>query len=213
MPSDRLIAHLASDLKPVRRRRASVDALILAGLGAVEVAVFLGLGFMRPDMNAAMCLPTFWWKLGSLGVIAAVGMGVAIASFDPVRSPRRGLRWVGAIVAACLAAGWLLDAARDGAPALVARLDWPAGLHCVAKMVALSVPAVIALGVLMRRGAATDQAGSALAAGIAAAAWGAFVFVFACPFDDPLYIAVWYLMGCSLVTAFARLVLPRMARW
>jgi hypothetical protein len=37
--------------------------------------------------------------------------------------------------------------------------------------------------------------------------------VFACPFDDPLYIAVWYALGCGLVAGFTRLVLPRLTRW
>ena len=65
----------------------------------------------------------------------------------------------------------------------------------------------------MRRGAPIDTNGTSLAVGIAAAAWGAFVFVFACPHDDPLYIALWYAVGCSLVTVFTRMVLPRLNRW
>jgi hypothetical protein len=138
---------------------------------------------------------------------------VALLSLDPVRSPRRGLRCVAALVAAALAAGWLLDAARDQGGTLIGRLDWPDGLQCFGKMVALSVPAVIALGLMMRRGAPTDRGGTALAAGIASAAWGAFVFVFACPFDDPLYVAVWYALGCGAVTLFARLLLPHLTRW
>jgi len=160
-----------------------------------------------------MAQPSFWWKLGSLGIIALVGGSVAILSLDPVESPRRGLRWLLALVTVCLAVGWGLDAVRDGMDALVARCDWRDGLVCVYKMVLLSVPPVVGLGLLMRRGAPTDTGGTALAVGIAAAAWGAFVFVFACPHDDPLYIAVWYAIGCGLVTLFARLVLPRLTRW
>ncbi len=213
MRTDRLVDRLAGDLKPVRRRSAGGDAAILGLAGAVELALVLGLGMMRPDMPVAMQQPSFWWKLGSLGVIAGVSGIVAVLSFDPVRSPRRGLRWLMALVALCLAAGWLIDASGAGLPALAARLRWRDGLGCVAKMAALSVPAVIGLGLLMRRGAATDAGGTALASGVAAAAWGAFVFVFACPFDDPLYIAVWYAVGCGLVTGFARTVLPRLARW
>ena len=57
------------------------------------------------------------------------------------------------------------------------------------------------------------QPGGARARVLAAAAWGAFVFVVACPHDDPLYIAVWYVLGCSLVTVAARIVLPALARW
>lgn len=213
MPNRQLVDRLVSDLKPVRRRSMGRDAAILGLLCATELVLFLGLGAMRPDMPMAMRLPSFWWKLVSLAVIALVSGVVAVLSLDPVRSPRRGLRFVAGIVALCLAAGWFVDASRGGLPTLAARLNWHDGLQCVAKMVALSVPAVVGLGLLMRRGAPTDAGGTALAAGVAAAAWGAFVFVFACPYDDPLYIAVWYAAGCGLVTGFARLVLPRLTHW
>jgi hypothetical protein len=213
MPTERLIDRLVSDLKPVRRRSVARDALILCITCAVELALFFGMGAMRPDMPMAMGQPSFWWKLTSLGLIAVVGGAVAICSFDPVQSPRRGLRWLGGMIAVCLIVGWGIDAASDGLPALAARLNWRDGLQCTYKMVVLSAPAVIGLGLLMRRGAPTDTGGAALAVGIAAAAWGAFVFVFACPYDDPLYIAVWYALGCGLVTLFARGVLPLLTRW
>jgi hypothetical protein len=189
------------------------EALLLLGLGVIEVAVFVGLGFMRPDMPMAMETPSFWWKLCSMGLIAGLGAGVALMSADPVRSPRGGLRWILACIAVIFATGWLIDAAGDGAVELVRRLDWEHGLQCVWKMVALSVPPAIVLGVLIRRAAPTDRSGTALAAGLSSAAWGAFVFVFACPSDDPLYIAVWYTVGCSIVTVFGRAVLLRASRW
>ena len=213
MRTDPLIDRLTGELEPVRRRKAWIDAIALVVLGAVELGLFLALGLMRPDMPMATHLPLFWWKLASLGLIALVSGTVAIMSLDPVRLPRRGLRWIVALIAACLAIGWILDASRDGFSALLARLDWPNGLQCLYEMVALSVPALIGLGLLMRRGAPTDPGGTALAAGLAAAAWGAFVFVFACPFDDPFYVAVWYSLGCGAVTLFARLTLPRLMRW
>ena len=208
-----LVDRLVSDLKPVRPRSVAREGLILVGIGCVEFALFVAMGAMRPDMPAAMDQPSFWWKLASLGMIAGLSGAVALLSFDPVESPRRGLRWLWILVCVCLAVGWAIDAAHDGWPALATRLNWHDGLQCVAKMVLLAIPAVIGLGVLMRRAAPSDQRGTALAAGIAAAAWGAFVFVFACPYDDPLYIAVWYAVGCGLVTLVARLVLPPLTRW
>jgi len=51
---------------------------------------------------------------------------------------------------------------------------------------ALSIPPAVALGVLVRRRATTDRAGTALAAGPSSTARGAFVSAFACPSDDPL---------------------------
>ena len=213
MANDPLIDRLARDLKPVPRRTAGKDAALFGLLCVVEMALFLSLGATRPDMPVAMEQPSFWWKLGSVGLIALVGAAVAVVSFDPVRSPRRGLRWLAAIIALCLAAGWIVDASRDGWPALAARVDWHNGMRCASKIVALSVPAMLGLGLLMRHGAPTDSGGTALASGIAAAAWGAFVFVFACPYDDPLYIALWYAVGCGFVTALGRLVLPPLTRW
>lgn len=213
MSNNRFVDQLVSGLQPVRPRRAGRDMLVLAVVCLVEFVLFISLGAMRPDMASAMELPSFWWKLGSLGVIALVGATVAIMSFDPVQSPRAGLRWLLAILAVSLVAGWLIDASRAGWPTLIARMDWKDGLLCSGKMVTLSIPAVIGLGMLMRRGAPTDTAGTALSVGIAAAAWGAFVFVFACPYDDPLYIALWYGVGCGLVTALARMLLPPLTRW
>ncbi len=213
MSIDPLIDRLASELKPVRRRTAWSDALALLVLCAIELGLFVVMGMARSDMPMAMHLPSFWWKLASLGLIGLVSGSVAIVSLDPVRSPRRGLRWIVALIALCLASGWLLDASRDGFSTLISRLDWLNGLQCVYEMAVLSAPAVIGLGLLMRRGAPTDHAGTALAAGLAGAAWGAFVFVFACPFDDPLYVAVWYSLGCGVVTLFARFTLPRLTRW
>ena len=76
---------------------------------------------------------------------------------------------------------------------------------------ALSIPPAVALGVLVRGGAQTDHAGTTLAAGLSSAAWGAFVFVFACRM--PPYIAVWYTGGCSIVTIVGRATLLRLPRW
>ena len=49
--------------------------------------------------------------------------------------------------------------------------------------------------------------------GIAAAAWVAFVFAFACPYNGSPYIAMLNAVGCGLVTVFARLVLSRLTPW
>ncbi len=213
MQTESLVERLAGQLRPVRRRSPLRDGALLVAMGLAELAAFLGLGFMRDDMATAMGAPSFWWRLASMGLVAALGAGVALFSTDPARSPRRGLRWIAVCVAPIFAAGWLIDAGRDGSADLLARLDWTHGVQCVWKMVVLSLPAMAALVLLLRRGAPTDRSGTALAAGLAAAAWGAFVFVFACPSDDPLYIAVWYTIDCAIVTLFGRAIVPLLTRW
>ena len=60
---------------------------------------------------------------------------------------------------------------------------------------------------------ASRPGASALAAGIAAAGSGAFVFAFHCHDDDLLHVTAWYLVGCGLATLAARWLLPRVACW
>jgi hypothetical protein len=213
MRHDRLIDRLAGELKPVRRRRFSVDIAVIAAICAAELAVFFALRAQRPDMPMQMHQMSFWWRLASLGLIAVISFGLAILSFNPVYSPRRAVRWLLLVAVVCLAFGMFINAGPYAHMPFLARLNWQAGLQCTYKMVLLSIPAVIGLTVLMRRGAPTDIKRTASLAGLAAAAWGAFVFVFACPSNDPLYIAVWYSLGCGIVTGLSRLILPLLSRW
>jgi hypothetical protein len=124
----------------------------------------------------------------------------------------RGLRWVFVVIGACLVVGLCFNTRPDDLESLLRRIDGTNGIQCAGKMIALSLPPVVGLGALMRRGAPTDRNGTALLVGIAGAAWGAFVFVFACPFNDPLHIAVWYSVGCGTVVLVARAILPRLSR-
>ncbi|WBO24050.1 DUF1109 domain-containing protein [Sphingomonas abietis] len=213
MPSERLIEDLAAGLVPVRRRTASRDAMLLALLGAVELGLFLLMGAGRHDIMLAMLLPSFWWKLVSLALLALLGAATALRSFDPAASPRRGLRWIGCLAGLALLIGWAIDAGHGGGGDLARRLDWRHGVYCMFAMAVLSIPMLIGLGLLMRRGAPTDRAGSALAVGLAGAAWGAFVFVFQCPHDDPFYIAIWFGLGCGLVALAGRLLVSLVTRW
>jgi hypothetical protein len=213
MSFDSLIDQLAGNLKPVRPRRFWQDVTIIASICIAEIIVFFALGAALPDMPMRMRQPTFWWRLVSLGLIAAISGIPALLSFSPTYSPRRALRWICVVIGVCLLAGLWSKIGPDELESLVRRIDWRDGIQCASKMIALSLPPVIGLGVLMRRGAPTDATRSSLLVGIAAAAWGAFVFVFACPFNDPLYIAVWYSVGCGIVTLLSRVLLPRLTRW
>jgi hypothetical protein len=213
MATDRLIDELAAGLVPVRRQSLRRDAAILGGIGAAELTLFLLSGQARPDMHAAMALPSFWWKLASLGLLSLVGAISALAAFDPARSPRRGLRLLALIAIAALVVGVLIDTGPTGLEALGARLEWRQGIGCLLTMLVLALPPLVAFGLMMRRAAPTDRPATAMAAGAAGAAWGAFIFMFACPHDDPFYIAVWYGSGCVLMAIAGRLLLPRLCRW
>jgi hypothetical protein len=213
MSFDPLIDRLTDDLKPVRPRRLWREIVIIATICVAEIIVFFALGAALPDMPMRMHQPTFWWRLVSLGTIAVIGGIPAIFSFSPAYSPRRGLRSALLVITVCLAAGQCISAGPYDLESLARRIDWTNGIQCAAKMIALSIPSVLGLGALMCRGAPIDRNRTALLVGIAGSAWGAFVFVFACPFDDPLYIAVWYSFGCGTVVVVSRALLPRLSKW
>ncbi|HQT89529.1 MAG: hypothetical protein B7Z58_14845 [Acidiphilium sp. 37-64-53] len=213
MNFETLIDSLAADLKPVRRRSTRRDALAIGAICLVELALFLVMGMARPDMPAEMMRMSLWWRLSNLGVITLCATGATILSFDPIHSPKRALRWVVGLVVCALAFGGAVGAGHHSAETIVQRLDWTDGVECVGKIVLLSIPPLIGLGLLMRRGAAIDAPRTAILIGLAASAWGAFVFVFACPFNDPLYIAFWYVIGGGIVTLASRLILPPLTRW
>lgn len=213
MPIEMSIDRMVADLRPVRRHSLAGDAAVFASVAISELALWLLLGFARPDFALASHGPVLWWKLVSLGLIAYAGSAAALASLSPEITPRRGLGRIAAGIGLALVAGVTLIARIGIEGSLVARLDWPDGLMCLWKMAALSVLPAAALAILVRRGAPTDPGGTALASGLGGAGWGAFVFAFACPSDDPLYIIVWYVVGCGLVTAVSRVVIARVARW
>jgi hypothetical protein len=211
MSHDLLINKLSSQLTPVHRRNMARETGWLAVLGALELAFFLAVGMMRSDMAHAIGHPFMWWKLGSLAVLVAISFFTAVRSFSPMISPRRGLLLLAVLIGLTAIAGAMVDPYGAVAPTLADRLAPVYGLGCAAAVVVLSLPMLGMLSIFMRKGASTHAEGSALAVGLAGGSWGAFVFAFCCPINDPLYIVVWYSVGCAVVALLARLILPRYA--
>jgi hypothetical protein len=211
--SDDFLDGLVGDLKPVRRRDVRLEALAFASFCAIELAMWLMSGHARPGLvHVALTTPTFWWKSASAAALAILGAATAIGSLDPTRSPRRGLVTLAVLVATFFIIGALF-AWSAGFASLWSRLDWTDGVTCVAKVALVSAPPAIVFAHLLRRGASTDIKGTALAAGVGGAAWAVFVYFFACPHDDPVYILVWYPIACAASALAARLVLPLAGRW
>jgi hypothetical protein len=212
MSSDSLILDLSAHLVPVRRRRMLREAGLVAMLGAIELALISGLGMMRPDMGHMGAAPYLMWRVGSLAVLAGTACTVAIRSFSPTARPRQGLMLAFALAVAAIIGGAFVGPAGVSEHNLLDRLDPARGIVCAGSIFVLSLPLVAMLGVLMRSAAPTQPKLSALTAGIAAGTVGALVFAFCCPFNDPLYVVVWYGLGCAAVAGAARWRLPRRFR-
>ena len=208
MSNEALILDLSASLVPVRRRNMLREAALLLALAAAELALFLGLGLMRPDMGRMIASPYMLWKLGSLALLALIGCAIAIRSFAPTARPRRALLLAASLALMAMIAGAFVPPGSDTAPALLDRLSPVHGLLCAVSIIILSMPIMAMLAVFMRRAAPTHPEGSALATGLAASACGAFIFAFCCPINDPLYIIVWYSVACLIVAVAARWLLP-----
>lgn len=204
MSSESLILQLSSNLTPVRRRRMLPEAAIITALGAIELTLFLGLGIMRPDIGEMASSPYLLWRLGSLAILTIVACTVAIRSYSPMARPRRGLTFAYALAGLAAIGGIFVAPADVSDLTLIERLDPARGILCAISIFALSLPVVAVLGVLMRNAAPTQPRRSALASGIAAGTMGALIFAFCCPINDPLYVVVWYALGCAAAASAAR---------
>jgi hypothetical protein len=209
MSNESLIFDLSSNLAPVRRRSMLREGGLVLALGIGELVLFLALGAMRPDMSHMAGSPFLMWRVGSLGLLAVLACVLAIRSYAPTARPKRGLMLACALAFIAIIGGTFVTPEGVSDRALLDRIDPASGVVCAAWIFALSLPIVALLGRLMRRAAPTQPRLSALASGIAAGACGAFVFAFCCPFNDPLYVVVWYTVGCAAVAGAARWRLPR----
>jgi hypothetical protein len=212
MSNDSLILDLSANLAPVRRRRMVREAGLLLALGAAELALILALGMMRPDMSHMAASPYLLWRVGSLAVLSGIACTVAIRSFSPTVRPRGELILAGAVAVIAMIGGVFVVPAGVSGHTLLERIDPARGIVCASAIFVLSLPIVAMLGVLMRSAAPTQPKLSAIASGIAAGTVGALVFAVCCPFNDPLYVVVWYFIGCAAVACAARWLLPRRFR-
>ena len=105
MSNDSLIMDLSANLVPVRRRRMLREAALILAFGAVELALVVGLGLMRPDMGRMGDSLYLAWRLGSLAILAGIACAVAIRSFSPTARPRGGLMLAGALAVAAMIGG------------------------------------------------------------------------------------------------------------
>lgn len=209
MSNDALILDLSTDLPPVRRRSVARESTLLLGLCSAELGILLALGLMRPDMGVVIGSSYMIWKLGSLAVLATVSCAIAMRSFSPAAPLYGGLMSVaGLSLAAILIGTVIIGQPPASGEQLLARLSPGHGIVCAISIIVLSLPIIALLGWLMRRGAPTHVRRSARASGIAAGSCAALVFAVCCRMNDPLYIVVWYGVGCGAAMSMARWLLP-----
>lgn len=213
MRTEDLIEMLAKGpvaVEPGMLARRYATALGWGAFGAtLLMAVLLG---VRPDIDQAARLPMFWVKvLFPLALAAA-----ALVALMRLSRPGAKLGRVPAALAAPVLAIWAIAAASllGVRPALRAELifgdTWWA---CLVNVPLLSAPGLVAVLWAVKGYAPTRPAVAGAAAGLLAGALGAAIYALHCPELAAPFIAVWYVLGILVPTAFGAIVGARLLRW
>ena len=210
--NDDFLDRLASDAVAVRRVDSSRFATLFGLAALTSAAIIVGLSGMRADLAEVVVSPMFLWKLAAMGTVALLAVPMLAAAGRPgAATPRIGHAAIAGLVLLGLP---LVYAVATQPPAeSMNGLEATRGLGCLFWTVAASVPVWLASLVWLREAAPTDLGRASWSAGIASGAVAATLFVLHCPYDDIVYVAVWYGASVALVAGFTRLLLPRLIRW
>ena len=207
------IDDLVGALEPVRPARPGGLALRLVFpallVSAAGLAILIG---MRPDMPAALALPSFWIKLIAMTAIAAAGWIALSAAARPGRSPIPGLIAGGALVAVLLVSGLVNLLTTDPGGRMDALMGHSVR-QCLPRVVLTALPVFAGSLLVLRRMAPTRLRLAGLAAGLFAGAAGAAVYSLSCTEASLTFLAVWYQLALLIVAALGALAGPRLLRW
>jgi hypothetical protein len=211
--TDDLIAHLAADLRPVRRtamiRRLWLVALLALVVSAVLMLLWLG---PRPDMAEAVGTPIFWIKSAYTLGLALLGLWAVERLSRPAESGKAPLITAVLLLAAVVAAA-VVDYAVMPATSRETMLMGSSAQECPFYIMALSVPFLVTNVMLMRRLAPTNLTGAGTAAGLMAGALGAWVYSFHCTEPGLPFLASWYSLGIAAITALGAALGRFLLRW
>jgi hypothetical protein len=208
-----LIAHLSSDLAPVRRCWSPTSRLIV--WIAVQVLVVLLVGLWaggRADLTAKLGEGSFAVEIAGLVSAGVAFAALALLAAVPGRGPRRAPVVAGlAVFFAALGVAYAVEPERAVGIGRFAELGWP----CAALTIAFaSVPWAVLLAA-QRRGAPLEPALAGTLAGCASLAVAAATLRTVCALDERWHLLVWHVgpvllgAGVSLVVGLWWLALWR----
>jgi len=180
-------------------------ALVFSILGATGVVVTIA--GERSDLVQILPTWTFQFKVIGMVLIAAGAFQLAMTAVRPGRALRALLRLTPGLV--FLLVGALFD--RSGFPLLGPRTySVP---NCAGTIIMASIPALGAILAAMRAGTPTRLGRAGAVAGLLAGSIGGLAYTIACLNDGAAFVALWYSMAITFVTAVGAWIGPRVLRW
>ena len=206
--TDDLIRSLASAAGT--RRSASLQAA-LAVTGAASLACALFLVFsvigIRQDFAAMAVRIPFGFKVVYTGALVFGASVVALYAATPGASATALFAVSPAVI--LLVLGVIFD---PTAIPIMGRTNTAVTI-CVARILFLSLPAMILTFVFMRKAAPTQPLFAGAVIGMLSASVGALAYTLACRNDGTAFVAIWYALACASMAAIGAIVGHRVLRW
>jgi hypothetical protein len=213
LTTDSLIAALTADLptRPTSIGRAIAIALAI-GVAVAGLALVTGLVSVRPGLLSALQDVRVSFKMAFTLAVALAGSWLALRVLRP--GTQSGPATFGlAATALLLAVGIVSEMAVVPMDSWRANVVTAGRFECMVVIPLLSAIPLVALLYMMRAGAPDSPTLAGASAGLIAAGIGATAYSMHCPFDSPLYVAIWYVIGMSIVVAVGALAGSRVLRW
>lgn len=205
------IAALVDDLEPVTVLSTRRPLIIAAAITVALILLTIATQGLRADIMAGHPDEMFLIRAGILLVLGGA-TAHAVTSMGSPAVGKNNNGWQIALAAAVVfpLSALIVATTGDIGPAMS---SMQSGMECLMYSaiggLATAIPMVLAL----RRGAPTSPIRAGWLTGIAAGGLGAFAYNLHCPFNNVVYIGLWYTLAVAGCAVIGRLVVPRLIRW
>lgn len=208
-----LIDRLVTDLKPEPRNRLLSLIALGAFSGAIVSGVVVGsLWGVRPDMPAALHMPSFWIK--EMFVLGLTVFGL-LAAVNLARPDGKALMATSSAITIVLSLGVLALFQIASTPAELWKhlIMGNTSAVCPWLIMLLAIPISVGLFWAMRRLAPTRLRFAGAAAGLTAGALSALVYSVSCDESAIPFVFIWYGGAIAVMSITGALIGPRLLRW
>ena len=205
------IQQLVDDLQPVRAlrpMRSIAASLAIVGVALALIMLYFG---PRPDLLAGKPDAMFLLRSGTLLLLGLANAYAAIGFASPSVG-RQSSSWQIAVAAALLFPMSALIVALSVSPS-EAIAATQTGMKCLQVSLVGGLATAIPMVLHLRRGAPISPERAGWLTGISSGGLGAFAYNFHCPFNDLIYIGVWYTLAVGICAIAGRLIVPHLIRW
>ena len=205
------IQQLVDDLQPVRAlrpMRSIAASLAIVGVALALIMLYFG---PRPDLLAGKPDAMFLLRSGTLLLLGVTNAYAAIGFASPSVG-RQSSSWQIAVAAALLFPMSALIVALSVSPS-EAIAATQTGMKCLQVSLLGGLATAIPMVLHLRRGAPISPERAGWLTGISSGGLGAFAYNFHCPFNDLIYIGVWYTLAVGICAIAGRLIVPHLIRW